>query len=261
MRNKLILGTILILSLVLTVAVTAVAPAIANSSSTNSRTEYSTEGEVVLQLPSGGGALASRPTNLKILALDIDRRSGGYDKMMILLWVSAINTYTPIALISDQAPTAFDKAQWNNSAVYLEVNGVVIRNNLKTVADKELDVWQEFKCTSYGCGQYGWSNPGEETLHANLTVAVQLDFTGLPPVFGSSFAVPAMDLQFVGIASGIPFEDKSVLPTGATIYDKGNGVPAWVMAFVPTWGFAGIGNQYFDGIISNQLVTTITLPS
>ena len=254
MRKKLILGTILTLSLLLTVAVTAIAPAIGNNPPSNSLTKSGTIAEVVLQLPTPGGAIASHPTNLRILPFDYDRRSGSADALRVSIWVSAINTYVPVAFISDQPWGAQEKAIMNNTNMYLEVNGVVIRNNLKVVTDKELGVWQESKWTCYG---HGWSVPGDETLIANLTIPVQLDFTGLPPIFGPSFAVPAMSMKFVGIAEGSPLQGTlPTLPSGAKAIEKYTGVPAWAFVAIPAWG----GSWYFAGAIGENYVITFTLP-
>jgi len=256
MRKKLIFGTILTLSLVLTVAVATIFPAIANSTPSNSITQYGTIVDAVIQLPTPGGAIASHPTSLKILAFDYDRRSDSVDALRVTIWVSAMNTYVPVAFISDKPWSAQQKAILNNTAMYLEVNGVVIRNNLKVVADKELDVWQESKWTYYGCGRDGYSYANSETLEANLTVPVQLDFTGLPPTFGSSFAVPAMYMKFVGIAEGDLVQGTSTLPSGAKASEKYTGVPAWALVIIPTWG----ATQYISGGIGENWAITFTLP-
>lgn len=264
MKKKLILGIILTLSLVLIIAVIAAIPASANSTPSNSITKYGTLAEAVLQLPPPGGAIASHPTNLRLLPFDYDRRSGSVDALRVSIWVSAMNTYVPVAFISDQPWSAQDKANLNNTAMYLEVNGVVIRNNLKVVADKELDVWMEAGKSQFGNGRWSWDDygryvweiPDGDTLIANLTVPVQLDFTGLPPTFGSSFAVPAMYMKFVGIAEGDPVQGTSTLPSGAKVSEKYTGVPAWAYVNIPAWG----GSQYLAGAIGENEAITFTMP-
>jgi hypothetical protein len=265
MRKKLILGTTLTLSLALIVAVVAVIPTIANAKPSNSIIKYATLGQAPLQLPPPGGAIASHPTNLKLIAFDYSKQS--YvplaDAVQVLVWVSALNTYVPIAFISDKPWTAQDKAILNNTAMYLEVNGVIIRNNLKVVADKELDVWTE-KSSQHGTGDWGWDEYGRYVLNTgsdnilmvNLTVPVQLDFTGLPPVFGSAFALPAMHMTFVGIAEGSLDQSTSTLPSGATISEKVTVVPAWAEVDIPTWGIA----QFIAAGIGKNVVLTFTLP-
>ncbi len=259
MKKKSILGIILTASLMLTIAVAAIFPAIANSTPSNSITKYGTNAEVNLQLPTPGGAITNRPTNLKISVLDYDKRSNSADALQVLIWVSAMNTYVPVAFISDQPWSAQDKANLNNSAMYLEVNGVVIRNNLKVVADKELDVWQESKGSYNGWRSNSWSKQGDETLIANLTVPTQLDFTGLPPVFGSGFTIPPMYLKFIGIAEGIPPAGQLSmnLPSGVAVTLEATTVPAWALVRIPAWG---TGDQTFAASIYENLVITFTPP-
>jgi hypothetical protein len=265
MRNKLILGTTLTLSLVLTVSILTVFPTLANSTPRNSLTEYATVAEVVLQLPPPGGALISRPSNLRISVFDYDKRSDSADALQVLIWVSALNTYVPIAFIKDQAWSAQEKAVLNNTAMYLEVNGVVIRDNLKVVADQELDVWMEKSSEHSGNGHWGWDNygryiwqmSGDNTLLANLTIPVQLDYTGLSSVFGSSFAVPKMSMRFVEIAEGHPTETAAVFPSGTTISSKTTAFPAWVGVVIPSWG---TGTQFFAGGVGEDTFITFTMP-
>jgi hypothetical protein len=256
MRKKIILGTILALSLAITFAVSAVAPALANNKPSNSIICYSNEASVVVQLPPGGGALTGRPTNLQFHPVDYDRRSGGADVLLVSMWVSALNAYVPMAAIADQAADANVKGLWNATPVYLEVNGVVIRNNLKTVSDKELDVWMESAWTYSGCGRNSYSNT--VTFMANLTVPVQLDFTGLPSIFGSSFTVPPMTLTFREIGDGFSHEETTLLPSGYTVKTVHTDVPAWVRVTIPSWGTTA---TEFAGTLLERDTSTLTPPS
>lgn len=266
MKKKIILGTILVLSLAITVAVAAVTPALANPPASN--TVSGNSGTVTLQLPPGGGALASRPVDIRLEAFDYDRNSyGGADVMLVYIWVSTLNYYIPIAAIGDKAPSPELKAFWNSTPVYLEVNGVAIRNNLKTVADKELDVWTETMWTQYGGGSWGydeygrcvWNIAGAQTLKVNLTVPVgPLDYTGLPAIFGSTFTVPSMSLMFTGIADGSPLKETSTMPSGFKYEYKTTAVPAHVKATIPTW----IGSSTFAaGGMGKSFTMTSTPPA
>jgi hypothetical protein len=251
MKKRTILGTVLALSLAVIIAVAAAAPALATYN-TNSTVFYDTHGSVVLQLPPSGGSpppagVAGHPTNVVLKAYDYDRRSGSADVLVVYIWVSASNSMIPIAAITDQTPTAIVKAIWNNTPVYSEVNGVVIRNNIKQVADKELDVWMESVWTYYGCGRNGYGYSNSETLMANLTVPVQLDFTGLPSVFGSSFTVPPMTIMFRPIADGFREEGET-----------GTDVPAWARVAIPKW--LGPAELEVVGHITEHNVATYTLP-
>ena len=200
--------------------------------------------------------MTGHPIDLKFWAQDYEKRSGGADILNIIIWVSALNGYIPIAVISDQVPPAEVKAAYNGTPVYLEVDGVVIRNNLKTVADKELDVWMQTEWT-----RDGWTYVKNKSFIANLTVPVgPLDFTGLPPIFGSTFTVPAMTLTFSEIAAGTRNTITTVQP-GFTWTQTSTLVPAFVIVDVPAWlnGIPGVsGKQTVVGNINENAVTTIT---
>jgi hypothetical protein len=263
MKRKLVFVTILALSLVAIVAVAAVIPALAfGKKNTNANVMYSDEAGVAVELPPPGGAIAGHPTNLALSPYDYGRSPNGApgaDVLVIYIWVSAMNNYIPIAVINDQPPTAEIKAVWNGTPVYLEVNGVVIRNNIKTVADKELDIWTDTTWTrdgwgGCGCGYYTKS----EAFIANLTVPVgPLDYTGLPPIFGSTWTVPAMTLTFRPIAEGYHSEETAVLPSGITIKSTYTSVPAWVRTSIPAWLNMGPADV---GTIRKGVVTTFTPP-
>jgi hypothetical protein len=250
MKKKTILGTLLALSIAATITIAAVIPALASKPQSNpGSVAYSNEGWVCVQLPPPGGAMAGHPTNLKFWVHDYQKRSGGADVLEIIIWVSALNGYITIASIADQVLPPEVKASYNGTPVYLEINGVVIRNNLKTVADKELDVWME-------CAR-----GHDDVLKANLTVPVgPLDFTGLPLIFGSTFTVPAMTLTFSGIAEGSRQTTTANLP-GFTWTQKSTRVPAFVIVDIPAWlnGIPGIsGKQTVVGDINENAVTSIT---
>jgi hypothetical protein len=250
MKKKTILGTLLALSLAAIITIAAVTPALASKPQSNpGSVTYSNDGWVCVQLPPPGGAMTGHPIDLKFWAQDVEKRSGGVDVLNIIIWVSALNSYITIAAIADQVPTAEVKAAYNGTPVYLEINGVVIRNNIKTVADKELDVWMER------------ARGHDDIFIANLTVPVgPLDFTGLPPIFGSTFTVPAMTLTFSGIAEGSRQTTTANLP-GFTWSQTSTMVPAFVIVDIPAWltGIPGVsGKQTVVGNINEKAVTSIT---
>jgi hypothetical protein len=252
LKRKIILGAILTLSLVLSVTLLAIVPAIANSTLRNSNSKSGIAADILLQLPPPGGA-PTHPTNFRITFTDADKRTGSGDVMRVDLWVSALNTYVPVALIFDQPMTGQEKMMYNNSALYLEVNGVVIRNNLKEVADKELDVWQDYG--SWGNGRY---DSGDKTLIATLTVPLQLDFTGLPPIFGASFTIPALEVRFIAIAEGYSIDPiVTNLPSGYVSTIKATAVPAWAFAHIPEWGI----HQDSTATIYDKFVITFAPPA
>jgi hypothetical protein len=205
---------------------------------------------VFLNLPPGGGALAGHPTNIRFVVYDYDGLKNNGDSMTVYIWIASTNSYVPVAVIRDQAPTAGATAFWNNTPVYLEVNGVVMRNNLKTVADNQLDVWIESGNNDH--------KTVDIVLMVNLTVPVPLDFTGLPSaVFGSAFAVPPTTLMFRGIADGFHHEETFTVPSGYKLLTVHTDVPAWVRATIPTW----VGLSEVVGTILYRDTTTITPPA
>ena len=170
-----------------------------------------------------------------------------------------LNTYSPISVISDQSFTAELKAFWNNTGAYLEKNGVVIRNNLKTVADKELDVWMENALTCYDNGRKSWNVASAETLTANLTLPVgPLDYTGLPTaVFGSTFTIPAMTLTFTGIADGALEKLTYIVPSGFKYEYQASNRPAFADVDINAW----IGSMHVVGEIGQRFTLIITPPA
>jgi hypothetical protein len=250
MKRKLVLGAVLALSLAVIISGVAVFPAIATGKkNTHVTVEASNQGNVRLDLPPPGGApppagVAGHPTNLILSFFDyVKGPASGTDVIVVYIWVSALNKYIPIAAIADQPPNEQIKAFWNNTPVYLEIDSVVIRNNLKTVANKELDVWKE-------CAR-----GHDDILIANLTVPIgPLDYTGLPAIFGSTFTVPAMDVTFRPIAESWRELVTEVLPDGSTEKVTDTKVPAWVIAHIPAW----FNGAYLDagGIVYETIIDT-----
>jgi hypothetical protein len=251
-KRKLVLGTVLALSLSFIIAVAAVFPAFASGKKKPDPTvEAYNSGNVGLDLPPPGGApppagVAGHPTNLLLLFIDYYKGpASGTDVIVVFIWVSALNKYIPIAAIADQPANAQVKTYWNNTPVYLEIDNVVIRNNLKTVADEELNVWTE-------CAR-----GHNDILTANLTVPVgPLDYTGLPSIFGSTFTVPAMDATFRQTAESYRETETEILPDGSTEKTTYIRVPAYVTVHASAW----FNYIYWDvGMIVDQK-TTITPP-
>jgi hypothetical protein len=133
------------------------------------------------------------------------------------------------------------KAMWNNTIVYKEANGVVVRNNIFSVADKELDVWMdsEWACNGYGHNGYTYANTG--TFRANLTVPLQISNATLPASFGlNSFTLPPTQIECHVIGEGWRHEDSfSLLPkppySGYTLSTKHIDVPALARVYILGW--------------------------
>lgn len=258
MKKKLILGTILVLSLAITVAVAAVAPSLAGfASPANSDVKfYGTGAKVVVQLPQGGAALASRPATLQFQVSDLDKRSdyGGTDVLFVYLWVPALNGFIPVADISDNpdpAAIALIKGVWNNSFVWLPP----LFPNVFQLADKELEVWTEKASSQSGnggwswdeYGRYVWDIPGDDALIVNLTKTVHISLpfnlligTPFAAAGNQTFDLPPMTLTFRGSDEGSPVESTYNFPprpigSGWTIKNTGTGKPAWATVDIPAW--------------------------
>jgi hypothetical protein len=244
MKRKIILVAVLALSLVIMIAVAAVFPAVAANKTKT--IESTNQGHISLELPPPGGAVAGHPTNIVFSFYDYSKGPASpADVIVVYIWISSMNKYIPIAAIADQPPNAKVKQFWNNTPVYLEVDGIVMRNNLKVVADKELDVWMECK------------RADDEVFIANLTVPVgPLDYTSLPSsVFGSTFTVPAMEVTFRQTAESYREEVTEVNPDGSIEKTITTKVPAWVFPRIPAW-FNG-PCQDVGAIFHQTVITTI----
>lgn len=246
-RNHLLEATLAV-CLAITLAVAIVIPTLAGSREDIANPEDKTNhGSVEINLPPGGAALANRPTTLVFLPYDYDESMNSADVLVVAMWIQSMNSFVPVAVINDQAPTAQIKALWNNTAVYLEVNGAVIRSNLKTVSDDQLQIWTS---------QHGIAR--DVVLMANLTVPVSLDFTGLPTtVFGSSFTVPVLTMMFRQIGDGFDHQEIQSFPNGYAVKSTHTDIPAWVHVSMPAWGYS----PTVSGIIIYHENQTLTPPA
>jgi hypothetical protein len=237
MRKKIVLGTILMLSVLIVTIVVSIAPAFGNRDDPGI-VAYGTGARVTFKMPPPGGAAAGHPTDISISVWGFGRRSetGAFDYMQVQVWVPALNNYLLVATVWDIPIPAWWKEMWNGSAVYYETSAGVIRNNAIQVADKGLDVWMENTKTECGFGQKSWNAASANTLIANLTVPLQISTAGLPPTFGlSNFTLPPLTLRFIEIGEGYFEEGTAGLPTGYTVNIKETRTPAWVYVAISTW--------------------------
>ncbi|MBT0158479.1 hypothetical protein G4O51_00675 [Candidatus Bathyarchaeota archaeon A05DMB-2] len=261
MRKKLVLGTILTLSLLIVSVVVAVAPVIAGPKD-NSIDLYGTGARVGLALPPPGvgpppAGVAAHPTDLNIAVWDYDRRSetGAHDFMQIQVWVPAINAYLPIALVMDIPVPEWLKKEWNHTSMgyYYEANGVVRHSNMFSVADKELEVWTE--SSYYGGGRKLCDYKSADTIYANLTKPLFINYTSPNPSIGNlSFTLPPMTMRFIKIAEGWYTEVVST-PNNWVFAIKEIQTPAWVEVTIPSWiklaGIETTGHLSLHGSVSN----------
>ena len=243
MKKSVVLGTVLSLSLAIIVAVAAIAPTSANYIQSNSLVaDYGSEGQVVLQLPSG---VPSHPTTLMITVSDMDRRSefGSHNLLSISLWIPQRNNLVSVAIISDcpdpDAPP-YVKTVLAGTPVWKPP----MYQNLFYVADEELEVKMR-----------------GDVLTANLTKSVHISLPFPAPIGDLSFDLPPMALEFRGFDDAFSDKETLVLPkplfSGYTITTTSTNKPAWVSVSIPTW----CGSSFkFVGTLTPQLVRTYTPP-
>jgi hypothetical protein len=202
---------------------------------------YGQHGEVILQLPTPSNKPAPpaalgtpwHPTCLRLIAGDIEKKStfGASDNLDVYLWMPAMNSFVPVAHITDQDdPDALEFFH----AVYIGLpiwNTAVEEPNMRnviTVEDNELDVWKE-----------------GDVIMANLTkaVTITLDFTKIAALAAwgdQTFVLPPMTLMFRPIARDFANEESvTLIPSppysGWTMTVKSRMSPAWVKAQIPLW--------------------------
>jgi hypothetical protein len=279
MRKKLVLGTILTLSLLIVTVVAAVGPAFANPKD-NSVDLYGTLADVSLTLlPSSVGpppmGVPAHPTTIGFAIGDYNKRSetGAFDLLFIAIWVQSINAFMPIAQVYDIPVPSWAKQLFNSTGsgnpLYYETSAGVKTNNLIQVADKELDIWTDtstnnrgryvFKDSSRTYHDDGGCNVASNTLMVNLTRSVFINYTSSNPLIGNlSFTLPPMTIEFHEIGEGWYVEDPGKAGTWLT-FEKSIEVPAWVEVNIPSWcrnfPFKVVGN------LNEQATETFTPPT
>jgi hypothetical protein len=250
MEKRLLIGTVLALSVIITVA--AVAPVLANQrsgpySDDSTVTFYSTMGTVVLQLPPApnktGTATPTHPIDLYVMASHLEKPSafgaGGHDHLAIFMWIPPRNNYDIVAFIIDHNDADyldFIKKAWNSTFVWFERTLIPppFFRNVITVEPEELEV-----------SRHG------DVVTANLTceVNIYLPFNALigsaVTVMGNqTFTLPPMSLEFRGIDTLYKSGGTETMPTGYTITETGWEKPAWVSIEIPQW----LGNKPFRAV-------------
>ncbi len=157
MKKKIILGTILAISLLLVTVFISVSPTLAHRR-TNDVVLTGALAEVTLQLPSNSsppalpGGTPNHPTTLKLVAFDYDKRSanGAADVLGVFIWQPIANKFQPVAIITDNPANAeFWKTIWNGSYVWLKtvlpppIGAITLFPNVILVQPADLQVWTE----------------------------------------------------------------------------------------------------------------------
>jgi hypothetical protein len=247
MKKSVVLGTVLALSLAVIIAVAAVVPALAHVKKSGP-TFYSTGGQVILQLPPGGGALATRPTDFKIFVDHFNRQSdfGAFDQIIISRWIPATNSFMPIAIITDNNDTAYLnllKDAYAGLPVW-HSGGAPTFENILPVDDEQLDV------SSHG-----------DVVTADLKVPVSIS---LSDGVGGNFTLPPMTVVFRGIDATYSRQSTSkLLPTpplsGYVIEFSSKDKPAWASIEIPAW-FKDTSFEFVGIINVHETMTYIAPP-
>jgi hypothetical protein len=252
MRKKLILGTLLTLSLLVVTVVATVAPTLANSPSKNTKF-IGALAEINIQLPSNSsppatpGGVANHPTTLRIDAYDLNRRStlGAADELLIFIWDPLTdplhNALTPVALITDNAANAaFWRPVYNGTYVAFKIvpPGIDFLPNVIQVGPKDLEVW----------------DVASDTFWVNLTKPIPITLNN-PGNTLSNFILPPMTLMFKATSDSFddPFKvSLNYYPgaSGYTLTRTGMSQFAGVRVDIPDWlggGFRyeGTGHVYW----------------
>jgi hypothetical protein len=292
MKKKIILGTVLTLSLLIITIVVTISTTLAASNPSKPLVKiYFNGGGVVLQLPPAPNATSpappgtpTHPVNLIINAFDQDRRTdfGAADHIAIRLWIPQVNAYIPVAVINDNPNPAgieFRKMVYNNTPIWSNTSWLSGFENVITVADKDLDIWTESTCTYYGSGNKGgWNVESSYTLIMNLTksVIIKLPYDALPSYIPPSkwgnltFTLPPMTLTFHEIGDSFPRDEPvtianspygSAFPySGYTVTTKSTETPSWVEVKIPAW-LGGANILEVTGHMSDHGTLTFVPPA
>jgi hypothetical protein len=261
MQKKMILGTTSLILIILTVTfVSGIDSQPNNSSAPITAYYYYSGGMVTIQLPPGGGALASRPTCIRLLAMKLDQSStfGASEILNIAVWNPAQNKFVGCGSVRD-VPAAdavdyynFAKTVFANTPYWNPAAGM---ENLNAVSDEDLEIVME--------PQVGWNSMGVDKVTVTLNKPIPITLTGA--LASLSFTLPQLTIEFYSVAKGHP-DDVSITKlvpspplSGYTITENKQEIPAWVKVFISTW-IPGSSFQ-FSGEIIERGITTVTPPS
>jgi hypothetical protein len=256
MKRNLVFGTILTLSLAVIIAIAAVVPALAHYNrkgcdESDSLTYYAYGGQVTIQLPEG---VPPHPTTLLVASMHVEKRGdypirGPHDVFMVYLWVSALNSFLPVAAVSDHPDPAHHdlmKAIYIGTPLWIPglMENYFVPDDEVLVTRKRGDVF-----------------------FANLTegVHVSLPFdmlvgSPLSALGDLSFDLPPMALEIRGIDS-VYFEEGegATLPSDWSMKSRVWRKPAWVRVWIQEWT-GGSDAFRFAGVLGVHGSFTCTPP-
>jgi hypothetical protein len=264
MQKKKILGTLTLISIILTVTFVSFTAGIdskpSKSTDPNSATYYFTGGLVIIQLPPGGGALANRPTCIRLLAMKLDERStfGAADILNIAVWNPAQNKFVGCGSVRN-VPAADAEAYYSYTKSYFSGtpfwNPAAGMQNLNAVSPEDLKITGE--------PQVARNSKGVDKVTIVLNKEIPITLTGA--LASLSFTLPPLTMEFYSIAKAHQDEQSitKLVPSpplsGYTITEDKQEIPAWVKVFIPTWTTTNISFQ-FSGEINVRGIMSITPP-
>jgi hypothetical protein len=244
LRRKLLIA--IIVGVAFAALITAMfLPAIAQTTQTSPSTGASilclTGGVVVLHLPTAGGNLTGRPTDLQITASYVNNGDGVWfgpgNTMQVALWVPDVNAYVPVAQITDNSNPAFLAWLQNVSrGSPLAQNVAILKGNLMVTTAGDI-------------------------VTVNLAAPVNIKFGDPLPAFykALNFTLPPFTFEFHPTGAAFATNSVTVNPTsGWSIQSSAIVEPAWTKVLIPQW--LGATPVAFDGTINVMGNVTYTPP-
>jgi hypothetical protein len=255
-KRKVILGTLLTLSLVMTIAVAALAPTVAvgwkKKKEDDTLTYYAYGGQVTVQLPEG---VPAHPTTLLIASMHCTHQGdypirGPHDVFVVYLWIPEMNTFLPAAVFSDHPdPAHHDLMKAMYIGTPLWIPGLM--ENYFVPDDEDLVTWKR--------GNVFFANL-TEGVHVSLPFDMLPDDSLLKFLGDLSFDLPPIALEVRGFDGLYREEGGGTTPSGYSSTAYYMRKPAWVRLWIQEWT-GGADAFKFAGVLGVYSKVTVTPPS
>ncbi len=239
MRKRFVLSVILSVCLAATITTTLFTQAAPIKIPSVDIVTYTEGANFALHLPQG---VPSHPVDLRISVSSISDKSdyGGANSLSVSIWVSTLNSYVPVALITtstSNSAVGFLRTVFNGTPVWTPP----LMTNIVTATANQLQVWKE----------------EDRVIMANLTASFNVT---LPATLGGSFTIPPMEIMFRPLAPGFQHSETITLAAFSrwTITTTHTDLPAWVRFTSLVWMRAG--QIETSGTIVWKDTTTYTPP-
>jgi hypothetical protein len=204
---------------------------------------YTNGGTVTLHLPPGGGALANHPTDLQIIASHVyagDNFGGTGDTLQVLAWVPTLNSYVPVAVITNNP----------NPQLYTWLKGLLAGSPAEQNIIQIQGSPDPLEVHSTG-----------DIATAYLTMPININIGDpFPSYFKAlNFTLPPLTLEFHPIGAAFQSSTTTKVPSsGWTILQSAWVEPAWTRVWIPQW--LGSGPLAMDGTITLDANVTYISP-